>query len=405
MISIIIPAFNEAKRLPASLEKLANFLKTRKERFEVIVVDDASTDDTKAVAESFKKKIPNLAVLRLDKSPYEGKGLAVNRGALIAKGGIILFTDADFSTPIEEIDKLLRRLDEGYDIAIGSRALDPTLLKRRQNPVREFMGRVFNILVRLFTMQGIADTQCGFKAFKMASTRFFFERQRIFDFGFDVELLYLARKKGLKIAEVPVVWDNDPTSTVHPIKDAISMFADLIKIRLYYSEKSGGFSDKIFYLLYRYRTFLRFSIVGSSNTVVDFGLFYVFTRFLRLDVLVANPISVEAAIIWSFTWNSVWTFSERQTEKPILTRFLIFQFVSLGALILSQDTLFVLNKLLGFNALLAKAATIPIVLIFNYLTNSRWTFRDAARGGALWYIYSTLILVFLALYFLLVVKL
>src|SRR4030065_1246156 len=124
MISIIIPAFNEEKRISASLKKLAFFVKNRKEGFEVIVVDDASTDGTSKVAGSFSDKIPDLTVHRLEKSPYAGKGLAVNKGVLTAKGDIVIFTDADFSTPIEEIDKLLEKLNAGFDVAIGSRAID-----------------------------------------------------------------------------------------------------------------------------------------------------------------------------------------------------------------------------------------------------------------------------------------
>ena len=174
MISIIIPAYNEGKRIGVSLEKLARFLKGREEPVEVLVVDDASIDNTAGVVETFKSKIPNLGVLRLEKSPYAGKGLAVNRGALAAKGNIVVFTDADFSTPIGEIDKLLEKLESGYDVAIGSRALDRSLVKKRQSPARELMGRVFNVLVRLLAVSRIVDTQCGVKAFDMATCQILF---------------------------------------------------------------------------------------------------------------------------------------------------------------------------------------------------------------------------------------
>lgn len=402
MISIVIPAFNEEKRIGASLKKLAAFLKVRKEEFEVIVVDDASTDKTSSVAKGFLGKIPNLKILRLAKSPYEGKGLAVNKGALAAKGDIVVFTDADFSTPIEEIDKLLKELGTGSDIAVGSRALDRSLVKRKQSFLRELMGRAFNILVRLLTVKGIYDTQCGFKAFKMRSTRILFEKEKIFDFGFDVELLFLARKNGLKIAEVPVLWYNHPVSRVHPIKDSVAMFLDLFKIRLYHAERENSAVERLFYYLYHYQTFLRFSTVGVSNTIVDFGIFYLLTRLVHLDTLTANPISVEIAIIWSFTWNSIWTFSKRKTKKTLIARFLIFQFVSLGALILSQNSLYILNRLFGLHDLFAKATTIPIVLVFNYLINSRWTFRDAVWGRSTWYLYVLLIIGLFLLYLILI---
>jgi len=400
VISIVIPTYNEEARLAVSLEKLAAFLKKRKETFEVVVVDDASTDDTSKVAQGFKEKIDNLKVIRLEKSPFAGKGLAVNKGMLAAKGEIALFTDADFSTPIEEIDKLLEKLNSGFDIAIGSRALDRSLVKQHQNPLRELMGRTFNILVQIFTVRGIVDTQCGFKAFRMPQTRPLFEGQRIFDFGFDVELLFEAQKKGLKIVEVPVLWFNDARSTVNPIIDSTKMFLDLIKIRMYHGSLEGSLADKIYYLLYHYRTFWRFAIVGVSNTIVDYGLFYLLTRS-ELDPLVANPISVETAIIWSFTWNSLWTFSERKNTQPLLARAATFQFVQLGGLALSQISLVLLHVYAQIPDLISKAATIPVVLVFNYLLNSRWTFSERAKSSSSWIAYGSLVLVLFLIYFLL----
>ena len=404
MISIIIPDLNEEKRIAASLEKLASFLKKRREEFEVIVVDDASTDNTRGVANSFASKIPKLKVLRLEKSPYEGKGLAVSRGALAAKGDLVVFTDADFSTPIEEIDKLLRKLKEGFDIAIGSRALDRSLVKTKQNAVREFMGRTFNFLVQRIALPGIVDTQCGFKAFKMRVCRQLFEKEKIFDFGFDVELLYLARKRELKIAEVPVIWNNHPASKVHPIRDSISMFLDLLKTRLYHADKNGSLVDKVFYQLYGRRVFWRFVLVGTSGTAVDYSLFFTLTRFFNLPALAANPISVEIAIIWNFTWNNLWTFSEREIPKPFWKKFLIFQFVSLGGLPLSQNSLFIFNRVLAIFDLIAKALTLPLVASFNYLVNSRWTFRDRNAGRSMWRLFMAIILLLFVIYLFLIIR-
>ncbi|MEX0616461.1 MAG: bifunctional glycosyltransferase family 2/GtrA family protein [Candidatus Woykebacteria bacterium] len=399
MISIIIPTFNEEERLPKTLRKIADYVNKNPEGYEVIVVDDASTDGTGQVAQSFEGKIQNLKVLRLEKSPFAGKGYAVNKGVLASKGNLILFTDADGSTPIEEIEKLISKIDDGYDVAIGSRALERSTVQKRQNPLREYMGRTFNILVQTLTVKGIVDTQCGFKLFKRESTYGIFENQRIFDFGFDVEILYCASKKGLKIAEVPTLWYNDPRSSVHPVKDSLKMLVDLFKIRLYHSEKEGTLLDKIFYLIYHYRTFWRFSVVGATNTFVDYGIFIALTRILGLDPLKANPIAVELAILWSFTWNSIWTFSERKVEQSLLSRFLVFQFVSLGGLALSQTSLLLFNKFFNIYDLGAKALTIPIVLVFNYLLNSRWTFRDAKSGKAVWYFYGAFILILFLIYF------
>lgn len=401
MITIIIPAYNEEKRIGKSLEKLATFLEKRTEEFEVIVVDDASTDNTSSAARSFSNRIKNLNVLRLEKSPDAGKGLAVHHGMLAAKGDIALFTDADFSTPIEELDKLLEKLNSGFDIAVGSRALDRSLVKQHQNILRELMGRTFNILVQIFTVRGIVDTQCGFKAFKMPACRSLFEEQKIFDFGFDVEILFSAQKTGLKIAEVPVVWYNDAASTVNPIVDSIKMFLDLIKIRLYHGRTGGSPADFVYYIIYHYRTFWRFAIVGVSNTIVDYGLFTILTRIFGFSALSANPFSVEAAIIWSFTWNSLWTFSERRTASPLWQRFLIFQYVQLGGLALSQISLALFYSYLGIGDLIAKAFTIPVVLIFNYVLNSRWAFSEGKRTSRSFIIYFILVLIMFFGFFLL----
>ena len=399
LISIIIPAFNEADRVGNSLEKLTTFLNTRDEEFEVIVVDDASTDNTKAIAESFKDKIENLWVLRLEESPYAGKGLAVNKGVLAAKGDIVLFTDADFSTPIEEIDKLLEKINSGFDIAIGSRAADRSTVKKKQHILRELMGKTFNILVRTLTVKGIFDTQCGFKAFRVGTTRQLFENQKIFDFGFDVEILFLAQRQGLKIAEVPVLWFNDQRSTVHPIKDSYRMFLDLLKIRMYYARPNGSSLDKLCYIVYHYRTFWRFSIVGATNTVVDIGALYLLTRIVGMSAVSANLISVEIAIIWSFIWNNLWTFSERNVSDPLWKKFLVFQFVSLGGYVVNQISFLFFFKIFNVFDLFAKVLTVPITLVFNYVLNSRWTFRDERSGKASWLAYSIFILILFLLYF------
>ena len=399
MISIIIPSFNEEDRLPKTLEKIAEYTKSDPGNFEVIVVDDASTDNTSEAAKSFENKIRNFKVLRLEKSPFAGKGYAVNKGVLESTGDLILFTDADGSTPIEELEKLLKKIDAGFDIAIGSRALQRSTVQKRQSVLREYMGRTFNILVQTLTVKGIVDTQCGFKLFRRESSLDIFKNQKIFDFGFDVELLYAATKKGLKIAEVPVIWINDPRSSVDPVKDSIKMLVDLFKIRLYYSEKSGPILDKLFYIVYKYRTFWKFTIVGATNTVVDIVALFLLTRLLGISAVSANLFSVEIAIMWSFTWNSLWTFSQRNTQDSLLKRFLIFQFISLGGFVINQIMFVLFFEVIGIFDLFAKVLTVPFTLVFNYLLNSRWTFRDKTAGKTSWYYYSILILILFLAYF------
>lgn len=400
MISLIIPAFNEAKRLPASLEKLFNFLKTFPEEMEVIVVDDCSSDATFEVASAFKNKIKNLKVLRLEKNL--GKGWAVKNGFLAASGDIVIFTDADFSTPIEEMSKLTEKINQGYDIAIGSRALNRDLVKKHQNPLRELMGRAFNLFVQLIAIKGISDTQCGFKAFKKATTTDIFEKQVIYDFGFDVELLFLARKKGLRIAEVATLWYNDPSSRVNPIKDSLLSLYDLFKIRLFHSEGKQSWLDKLLYPIYKKRTFTKFALVGVTGTAIDYISYTLLTRVFDLSPLKANPIGVELAILWNFTLNSLWTFSQRSNQKGLVNKFLTFQLVSLGGLMLSQIQILLYTHYFSIQDLISKALTIPVVAIFNYVINNRWTFKENSQKNSFTTIFMFLILVLFGLYLLLV---
>ncbi len=403
MISLIIPTFNEEKRLPISLDKLSNFLKSYPKEIEVIVVDDCSTDQTLEIAESYKDKIENLKVLHLEKNL--GKGWAVKNGFLEARGDIVVFTDADFSTPIEEITKLTEKIDKGFDIAIGSRALNRDLVKKHQNPLRELMGRTFNLFVSLIAIKGISDTQCGFKAFKKETTSSIFEKQVIHDFGFDVELLFLARKKGLKIAEVATIWYNDPSSRVNPIKDSLLSVYDLFKIRLFHAEGKQSSLDKILYPIYKKRTFAKFALVGISGTIVDYLSYILLTRGLHFSPLKANPIGVELAIIWNFTLNNLWTFSHRSNQKGLINKFLTFQLVSLGGLMLSQIQILLYTHYYSINDLLSKALTIPIVAVFNYIVNNRWTFKDQNQKNSFTFLYVLLILALFGLYLFLVKQL
>lgn len=227
-LSIIIPSFNEEQRLPGSLEKIEAYLRNRRPNSEVIVVDDGSTDKTAAIAESYKAKIPNLRVL--SNGINRGKGFSVRHGSLEAQGNVILFTDADLSSPIEEGEKLLAALAT-HDVAIGSRAVDRSLIEAHQSVFREFAGIIFNRIVRVILRLPFVDTQCGFKAFRRERCRVIFEQQTIERFGFDPELLYLARRHGLSTVEVPVRWAHSPATKVSMLKDSVQMFLDVFVIR------------------------------------------------------------------------------------------------------------------------------------------------------------------------------
>ena len=227
-LSIIIPSFNEEPRLPTSLEKIAAYIRNKRPNTEVIVVDDGSADRTAAVAESWRGRIPQLRVL--SNGVNRGKGFSVRHGSLEAHGEIILFTDADLSSPIEEGEKLFAAL-QSHDVAIGSRAVDRSLIEVHESPFREFAGVVFNKIVRLILRLPFVDTQCGFKAFRRERCRIIFEQQTIERFGFDPELLYLARHHGLSIKEVPVRWAHSPATKVNMMQDSVGMFVDVFLIR------------------------------------------------------------------------------------------------------------------------------------------------------------------------------
>lgn len=225
-ISIVIPAFNEEERLPLSLRKILDFFENHTETVEILVVDDGSTDNT---VQTILKEFPDIQVIQLPQNT--GKGAAIRKGMLTAKGNYILFCDADLSTPIYEIEKLIPMLNDNYDIAIGSRALDPSLIKLHQPFYREFMGKTFNKIVQIFTFSGISDTQCGFKLFKKNVAHQLFSQSVINGFSFDVEILYLAHKAKFKIAEVPVEWYNDAKTKVNPLTDSTKMFFEIFKIK------------------------------------------------------------------------------------------------------------------------------------------------------------------------------
>lgn len=228
-LSIIIPSYNEELRLPATLEKIASYLKSRGRTAEVIVVDDGSRDRTAEVAASFREKIPALRVV--SNGVNRGKGFSVRHGMLEAAAEFVLFTDADLSSPIEEADKLLGALESGYDVAIGSRAIDRGLIEVHESRFREFAGIIFNKIVRVILRLPFVDTQCGFKAFRRDRCRILFEQQRIERFGFDPELLYLARHHGLRSIEIPVRWAHSPATKVNMLRDSVQMFLDVFAIR------------------------------------------------------------------------------------------------------------------------------------------------------------------------------
>lgn len=227
-LSLIIPAYNEESRISGSLDKALEYFSRQDYSWEIIVVDDGSTDQTARIIENYNAKNPNITLI---KQGNIGKGSAVRNGMLAAHGQYRVFTDADFSTPIYELEKILPILSAGTDICIGSRSIDRSMVKEHQPFYREWMGKTFNKFVQLLVFKGIVDTQCGFKGFTASAAERIFSQAKINGFSFDVEVLFLAKLGKMTIKEVPIEWYNDERSKVNPISDSTRMFLELIKIR------------------------------------------------------------------------------------------------------------------------------------------------------------------------------
>ena len=232
-LSVVIPAYNEEKRLPGTLERVVQYLQQNVGQSEILVVDDGSSDQTAEAARRFCSSAGSdrLSCRVLENPGNRGKGYSVRHGMQEASLDWILFSDADLSSPIEECEKLFAAAGGRYAVAIGSRALDRSLIGVHQSVFRENAGRIFNLCMRLLTGLPFADTQCGFKLFRRDAARDVFGRQRLERFGFDVEVLYLAQKLGYATVEVPVRWNHAAGTKVSMFGDSLNMFLDLWRVR------------------------------------------------------------------------------------------------------------------------------------------------------------------------------
>jgi len=229
--SIVIPAYNESARIRSTIEKILVHIQRQGWDAEVLVVNDGSTDDTARLVQSYAAENPALRLLH--NPGNRGKGYSVRHGMLHANGEVILFSDADLSSPIEEADKLFAAVNSGADVAMGSRWLRAELQTQRQPLYRQLFGRIFNLALRILLGLQYRDTQCGFKAFTRRAAQTIFPLQHIERWGFDPEILYLARKFGLKIQELPVQWAHRDGTRINPLRDGIRMFVEILKIRWY----------------------------------------------------------------------------------------------------------------------------------------------------------------------------
>lgn len=227
-LSIIIPAHNEANRLPRTLEQVFAYLKSQDYSSEVVVVENGSSDNTLELATQFIKEYSNLVVVQ---EHQKGKGNAIRRGMLVARGEYRFICDADLSMPIEDLAKFLPPNLNDFDIAIGSREA-PGAIRYNEPPYRHIGGRAINLAIRFLILPGLRDTQCGFKCFRAETATQLFEQQTLMGWSFDIELLYLARRKKLRIREIPIHWYFDAGSKVSAVRDALRMISDIFRIHL-----------------------------------------------------------------------------------------------------------------------------------------------------------------------------
>jgi dolichyl-phosphate beta-glucosyltransferase len=229
-LSIVIPAYNEERMIAESIRRISAYMVLRNWRYEIIVSSDGSKDKTNSIVENYKQQFPEVPVKLIAIPVNRGKGNAVRTGVLASLGDRVLVTDADLSSPIKEVDKLLNQLKD-CDVAIGSRAIRAKDADVQQTLKRHISGRIFNIFVQLILLRGIFDTQCGFKGFTKDAAKKLFGDQKLEGFAFDVEILYLAKKNGLRIKEVPVMWRQGPASRVNMLRDPFLMVKDLFRIK------------------------------------------------------------------------------------------------------------------------------------------------------------------------------
>jgi dolichyl-phosphate beta-glucosyltransferase len=227
--SIIIPAYNESGRIRPTLDELLRYVHGRQWETEILVVDDGSRDNTREIVREYGME--HSQILLVENPGNRGKGYSVRNGMLHARGDICLFTDADLSSPIEEAQRLFDAIAAGADIAIGSRWLRADLQTERQPLYRQLFGRIYNLVLRIFLSLNFVDTQCGFKAFRREAAQRIFPLQRIERWGFDPEILFLARRLGFSVKEVPVVWAHSEGTRLNPFRDGARMFGEVLRIR------------------------------------------------------------------------------------------------------------------------------------------------------------------------------
>lgn len=360
-ISIIVPAYNEENRIAPTLQIINTFFASQNYSYEIIVVDDGSKDQTTTVVNNLK--LPHTQVISYGGN--RGKGYAINFGVKASSGDWILMTDADNSTPIEQFSKLFTQTDQ-FEVIIGSRYMSGSTVTVKQSTPRIVMSRLGNLLVQLLVLPGLFDTQCGFKLFSASAARAIFPLQTIWGWGFDIEILRIAKEQGYKIKQVPITWRNDDQSRIQSANVFTKTLKELVAIRRnswqgrYHSKRSE--MGKL----------VRFAIVGAIGTTLDYLVLNFTHLALGVGLYWALTLGFAVGAIHNYILNSVWSF-----RQPLsLTKLGQFLCVALIGLLFNNGIVFFMTELWGIHYNLAKLVALGIVFFWNYLVNRYWTFAE-----------------------------
>lgn len=364
-LSIVIPAYNEARRLPRTLERVSEHARRAFPAHEIIVVDDGSRDGTARIAAEFvrSRDIKNVRILRAGRN--RGKGAALRSGILASRGEFVLCTDADLSTPIGELDKLLRPLWAGADVAIGSRAAEGSLVEGKPW-YREILSGASNMLIRAVLGLPFRDTQCGFKLYKREAAQRLFSRLALPRFSYDFEILSRAQASGYRVAEVGVRWEHQDFTTV-TTRDVLRCLIDVFRVRFGVSERES------------LAQLGKFMAVGVVNTMVDAGVYLALTRLTDTfgqGIVAAKFFSFLAATISSLYLNRRWTFGIR--SHLTLGEVARFYATVSASLALNVTSMFILVHIVGLYDLAALALATLMTFGLNYALSRAWVFSAGA---------------------------
>lgn len=367
-LTVIVPAYNESKRISQTLRGIVQFFNGEGISYEVLVVNDGSTDQTAEVVKALN--LENVTVI--DYGENRGKGYAVNYGVMHASGAWVLFTDADNSTPIEEYTKLAAQKDD-YEIIIGSRYLADSKIVIKQSKLRILLSRIGNILAQAILLGGIKDTQCGFKLFSTSAAKRVFGKQTIWRWGFDMEILRAGRELGYKIKEVPVTWYNDEQTHIQSRRVFTKTFIELLTIRL--NSLRGFYKDSE---VSEEMIFFKFAIIGAIGTIIDFAILNFTNQVLGLSLLFSLTLGFSAGAVNNYIFNSIWTYRQKLTWP----QFYQFITVALGGLAINNVVVYTLSTDFSWKYNYAKLLAVVIVFFWNYGLNRVWTFANSKEVAA-----------------------